>query len=299
MSPLTSIPGKMGPLSEEHVTPDQAFHHQLRSFRSANTVLFQDATALATLVKEKKVKVATLVDISIKALELAHGATNCMVYTCYHVARMQAKEADVCIAKGGKKLGPFFGVPIVSKESFEHSGFSYTQGVVAQKDRIGKKDAVVLRRMREELGCIVLGGSNVSEACMWAESYMIVVYQFWNNIEGIKCSCLFLVSTWCTPKVQSAPWSHSESVEEEPHSRWQQRWQLRSSGLRMCASGNHSRRWRINADSGSFQRNFWPQTYWGSLAKHWNAPRPLSQSYPPYLSTRGCCAKCQRFTDLL
>ena len=67
-------------------------------------------------------------------------------------------------------IPPFLGVPIVTKECFEHAGLRYTNGLIKHKSDVGVEDAVLVNRLKK-LGFIVVATSNISEACLWSEAY--------------------------------------------------------------------------------------------------------------------------------
>lgn len=98
-------------------------------------------------------------------------------------AQMALREAhamDEAIQEAIKESGnhassffidkPFAGVPLLMKESYQVLHRSYTFGLDCCRYQIGQYDAPLVQRVKA-LGFIIIGITNTSEACMWAESY--------------------------------------------------------------------------------------------------------------------------------
>ena len=70
-----------------------------------------------------------------------------------------------------EERAPFLGVPFAIKESMRFNGFRNSTGIVARKDFIATDTAKAVEHMLQA-GAILLCNTNVSEGCMWFESYV-------------------------------------------------------------------------------------------------------------------------------
>lgn len=131
------------------------------------------ATRMAEAIKSGEVTSLQLVEASIQRIQEVDVHLNALVAERFDAARKEAEEADRRVAVGQDDLPAFLGVPILLKEAFEYPGFPYTNGLMCRRGRVGQKAGPALRRI-ESQGFIVLGTGNVSEACMWMESYNLV-----------------------------------------------------------------------------------------------------------------------------
>ncbi len=76
-------------------------------------------------------------------------------------ARARAIAADKALARErGRPLGPFHGVPMTIKESFDVAGMHTTRGNPAFKDHIATTDALAVSRLRKA-GANIFGKTNV------------------------------------------------------------------------------------------------------------------------------------------
>jgi len=132
------------------------------------------ACRLARAIRERELRSEDVVDACIRALQAA-AETNAIAVERFAEARAEAAEADrrvAAAAAAGKleELPPFLGVPMLLKEAFEYPGLQYTNGLLARKGQLGARKGPVVRRA-EAAGFIFVASGNVSEACMWMESY--------------------------------------------------------------------------------------------------------------------------------
>src|SRR5690625_3972402 len=94
---------------------------------------------------------------------------NAIVEDRFDLALEEAKDADQYLKNYGKPIGPLHGVPICVKESFDVEGMKTTGGLIHLKDNIAKKDAHIVKRLRDA-GAIVLCKTNTSTLCYAQES---------------------------------------------------------------------------------------------------------------------------------
>jgi amidase len=84
-------------------------------------------------------------------------------------ALARARAADEARARG-EWWGPFHGVPITIKDTYEVDGVRTTAGIPALKDHVAPRDAVVVARLKHA-GAVILGKTNVPVAAADWQSY--------------------------------------------------------------------------------------------------------------------------------
>jgi amidase len=116
---------------------------------------FLDATALAGLVKNKKVKAKELVEITIENIEKLNPKLNAVVTPMYDEA-MKA-------VKGKITTGPFAGVPFLVKDLVAScKGVRMTFGTKNMKDYVPDHDSELVSRYKKA-GFIIVGKTNTPE----------------------------------------------------------------------------------------------------------------------------------------
>jgi fatty acid amide hydrolase 2 len=137
-----------------------------------NSLLTQSATALARLIRDREVTSAAVVAAHIERTVVVNPRINAVVADRFAAAREEARRADDDV-KAKRDLGPFHGVPCTIKESFALSGMPNTGGLFARAGMKATSDAPTVARLRAA-GAIPIGVTNLSELCMWMESYNCV-----------------------------------------------------------------------------------------------------------------------------
>ncbi len=135
---------------------------------------FRSATSLARLLRQRKISAAALLDHCLDQYAKHNARLNAIVVTDIDQARRRAAAADRRL-KAGKPLGPFDGVPMTAKESFDWIGTPSTWGMPAMRDNIAREDAVALRRLTDA-GAIIYGKTNVP--------LMLADWQSFNDVYG-------------------------------------------------------------------------------------------------------------------
>ena len=135
---------------------------------------FRSATELARLLRNGKVTASALLEDCLGQYEAHNKALNAVVVTDVPRARRAARAADHRL-KAGKPVGPFDGVPMTAKESFDMTGLPSTWGDPRFKDNIASSDAVAMQRL-EAAGAVVYGKTNVP--------LMLADWQSYNAIYG-------------------------------------------------------------------------------------------------------------------
>ncbi len=137
-------------------------------------LIFRSATELGRLLRAKKISPRELLDLCLDQYARHNDTLNAVVVTDLDRAR-KAAAASGRRLKRGKPLGPFDGVPMTAKESFDWSGTPSTWGVPALRDNIAKTDAVAITRLTAA-GAVMYGKTNVP--------LMLADWQSFNAIYG-------------------------------------------------------------------------------------------------------------------
>jgi aspartyl-tRNA(Asn)/glutamyl-tRNA(Gln) amidotransferase subunit A len=135
---------------------------------SSVPITYQDATALAELIRTKEVSPVEVMQAHLDRIAEVNPKVNAIVTLMAKDALQQAKVAEQAVMKGDE-LGVFHGVPFTIKDSLD------TAGVVTQRasrlfaGNIPKKDATAVARMKAA-GAIPLAKTNLPEFSAWWES---------------------------------------------------------------------------------------------------------------------------------
>ena len=114
-----------------------------------------DATALADLVRRKKVKSIELVEAAIERIERLNPTLNAVVTPMYDEARKAASEP--------LPDGPFAGVPFLLKDlNAEYAGVRFTEGSAFLADYVSPEDTELVVRQKRA-GLIIVGKTNTPE----------------------------------------------------------------------------------------------------------------------------------------
>ena len=135
---------------------------------------FRSATDLARLLRTGKLSASELLQECLGQYKAHNGKLNAVIVTDVERAKKAAKAADKRLAKG-KPLGPFDGVPMTAKESFDWTGTPSTWGDLRFKDNIASSDAVAVTRLADA-GAVMYGKTNVP--------LMLADWQSFNAIYG-------------------------------------------------------------------------------------------------------------------
>ncbi|MCA3573242.1 MAG: amidase [Aestuariivirga sp.] len=135
---------------------------------------YRSATDLARLLRASKLTARGLLEQCLDQYARHNGALNAVVVTDIPRARKAAAAADRRL-KAGKPLGPFDGVPMTAKESFDWTGTPSTWGDPRFKDNIASSDAVAITRLTAA-GAVIYGKTNVP--------LMLADWQSYNAIYG-------------------------------------------------------------------------------------------------------------------
>jgi amidase len=122
-------------------------------------IAFAPAIRLASMIRRRKIGCLELLEHYLARIERYNPAVNAVIATDVDTARRRARAADRAV-KQGKKLGPFHGVPMTVKESFNVAGLPTTWGLPALKDRRIATNALAVDRWLAA-GANIFGKTNV------------------------------------------------------------------------------------------------------------------------------------------
>ena len=135
---------------------------------------YRSATELARLLRAGKVTASSLLDQCLEQYARHNQTLNAVVVSDIGRAKKAAAASDRRL-KNGKSIGPFDGVPMTAKESFDWTGTPSTWGDPRFKDNIASTDAVAITRLTDA-GAILYGKTNVP--------LMLADWQSFNAIYG-------------------------------------------------------------------------------------------------------------------
>ena len=135
---------------------------------------FRSATELARLLRAGKVTASSLLEQCLAQYTRHNGGLNAVIVSDIGRAKKAAAASDRRLKKG-KSIGPFDGVPMTAKESFDWSGTASTWGDMRFKDNIASADAVAITRLTAA-GAVIYGKTNVP--------LMLADWQSFNAIYG-------------------------------------------------------------------------------------------------------------------
>ena len=130
---------------------------------------FASATELAAAIQRREISAVELLEHYLARVDEYNGALNAIVVDVRDQAREEAAAADQALAEG-KSCGPFHGVPMTFKESYNLTGTPTTFGNPDWKDNIASEDAESVKRLKDA-GVIVFGKTNVPLSLADFQSY--------------------------------------------------------------------------------------------------------------------------------
>ncbi|KAF5291581.1 hypothetical protein FQR65_LT01894 [Abscondita terminalis] len=139
-------------------------------------LLLESATSVAYKIRSKKVSSVQVLNSCIERIKEINPVLNCIVANRFENALKEAQAADDLIKSGTiseddlAKSKPFLGVPFTTKDCIAVKGMIHTSGLYRRQEIIAEEDADVIARLRNA-GAIPIALTNVSELCMWWESF--------------------------------------------------------------------------------------------------------------------------------
>ena len=117
------------------------------------------ALQIAAAIRDGETSAAEMLEVFIDRTERLNPAINAVIATDYAAAREAAAGLDQ-LNRRGYRLGPFHGVPMTVKESYNVTGLQTTWGDTDYIGNIATADAVVVERIKRQ-GAVVFGKTNV------------------------------------------------------------------------------------------------------------------------------------------
>ena len=130
---------------------------------------FRSATELSSLIRSGKLGSEELLDLYLERIDKHNERINAIIAMDIPGARRRAKAADAAVAKG-EFWGPFHGLPITIKDSFDVIGMPATWGVPELRNHRPATNALAVQRYIDS-GAIPFGRTNVPAYLIgWATS---------------------------------------------------------------------------------------------------------------------------------
>lgn len=147
------------------------FKYKVTFDSKTNPILFESATEMAKMIKNKKITVQNLIQAHIDRIKDVNETINVVVQDRFKDALEEAKNCDKILSstEDTSKLPFLFGVPMTVKESYQVKGMSNTAGIYSRKNIRSEQNAPAVQRL-VDAGAIILCVTNTSEACLWIES---------------------------------------------------------------------------------------------------------------------------------
>jgi amidase len=125
---------------------------------------FASAGEAARAIRARAVSSVELTRHLLARIERYNPGINAIATLLAERALAQAQAADAALARG-EWWGPFHGVPVTIKDTFEMAGVRSTAGVAALKDHVPPRDAAVVERLARA-GAVIVGKGNVPPLAM-------------------------------------------------------------------------------------------------------------------------------------
>ncbi|MDH3643701.1 MAG: amidase [Gammaproteobacteria bacterium] len=132
-------------------------------------IAFLSATELGHKIRDREISSAELLEHYLDRVDQYNGELNAVIVQVRDEAVEQAKAADAAVA-AGDQLGPFHGVPMTVKESYNLKGTPTTWGNPDWKENIASEDAESVKKLKAA-GAVVFGKTNVPLALADFQSY--------------------------------------------------------------------------------------------------------------------------------
>jgi amidase len=132
------------------------------------------ARALRKALRGKRVSALELAQDAIARIEKHDPKINAICVRDFERALKAARAQDRALAK--RSAGPFAGIPLTVKESYNVAGLPTTWGFVQQKNFVPREDALAVARSKAA-GAVVLGKTNIPVG--------LADWQSYNDVYGV------------------------------------------------------------------------------------------------------------------
>lgn len=147
--------------------------------------LLLSGSELAKLIRLREVSAREVIETHINQSIKMNSQINSIVKNRFDAARCEADKIDSIVKEiDPHQLPPFLGVPATIKECFAFAGMPQSCGLMSRKNFIASQNATAVTRYLNA-GIIPIGVTNMSELCMWTETYNNI-YGRTNNPYNIK-----------------------------------------------------------------------------------------------------------------
>src|SRR5882724_6164053 len=126
-----------------------------------SALVFESATACASLIRERKVSPVELVSAVLDQIEAVNPCICAFVSVSRESALKEARIAEDEVMSG-KPLGPLHGVPYSLKDTIDIRGMPTSHGLLSMVDNVASADAPVAYLARAA-GAICIGKSTTPE----------------------------------------------------------------------------------------------------------------------------------------
>jgi amidase len=120
---------------------------------------FRSATQLAAMIRQKDIGCREVLDLYLDRIDRHNPRVNAIIFQDVDAARQRAERADRALANG-EVWGPFHGVPMTIKESYDVVGMPTTWGIPALQDNYPSANAWSVDRLLNA-GVVLFGKTNV------------------------------------------------------------------------------------------------------------------------------------------
>ncbi len=129
----------------------------------------KSARDLAAMIRRKQISSRELLDYFLGAVAERNEPLNAVVTLDEERARATAANADEALARGDA-LGPFHGLPMTIKDTFETAGVRTTAGNPIWTDHVPERDADPVAKLKRA-GVVVFGKTNLPFMAADVQSY--------------------------------------------------------------------------------------------------------------------------------
>lgn len=130
---------------------------------------FASATELAQLIRNKSVSAVELLQHYLARVDKYNPELNAIVVDMRELALQQAADMDAALAKGAA-TGPFHGVPMTVKESYNVAATPTTWGNPEWRENVPREDAEAIKKLKA-CGVNIFGKTNVPLSLADFQSY--------------------------------------------------------------------------------------------------------------------------------
>lgn len=160
------------PKSDVEILPNNITEYALRSDyydASELDIIQAEAPIILSHIKTRKWTALEVAKAFCKASAYAQELTNCLTEVLYPEAMERAQDLDDYLARTGRTIGPFHGLPISLKDNFITSPHPSSIGMAAFANEPTTKDSALVDILRS-LGAVFYCKTNVPTGMMMAET---------------------------------------------------------------------------------------------------------------------------------